>query len=211
MKIQILTDKNSWLNKNLDTVPKKFKKYFRNNLITTHNKLKKNNDITIIISYYRIIPKKFLLYSKHNLVIHESDLPKGRGMSPLYWQLLNGKKNIVFTLFECSEKMDSGNIYFKKTFYFHPGLIYEEIKTKQLKHALELANIFIKKYSKNRILKSFPQRGKATYYKKIEPSMSKLNIDRSIKSQIDKLRTRDNKKFPAYFYYKKRKYIIKLN
>ena len=37
------------------------------------------------------------------------------------------------------------------------------------------------------------------------------NINKSIKSQIDKLRTRDNNNFPAYFIYKKRKFIIKIN
>ena len=45
----------------------------------------------------------------------------------------------------------------------------------------------------------------------MQTSFSELNINKTIKSQIDKLRTRDNKNFPAYFFYKKRKYIIKLN
>ena len=207
MKIQILTDKKSWIYNNKDKIPAWLKK----RLISSHNKIKKNNELTFIISYYKIIPKKILSYSKHNLVIHESDLPKGRGMSPLYWQILKKKKEIVFTLFECSEKMDEGRYYIKKKFYFEPTLLFEEIKEKQLKCALKVIELFLKKYAKNKTLKSYDQKGKASYFPRIQPSLSELNINESIKSQIDKLRTRDNNNFPAYFIYKKRKFIIKIN
>tara|TARA_A100001015_G_C15029036_1_gene732086 strand:- start:2483 stop:3106 length:624 start_codon:yes stop_codon:yes gene_type:complete len=207
MKIQILTDKKSWIYNNKDKIPVWLKK----RLISSHNKIKKNNELTFIISYYKIIPKKILSYSKHNLVIHESDLPKGRGMSPLYWQILKKKNEIVFTLFECSEKMDEGRYYIKKKFYFEPTLLFEEIKEKQLKCALKVIDLFLKKYSKNKNVKSYDQKGKASSFPRIPPSLSELNINKSIKSQIDKLRTRDNNNFPAYFIYKKRKYIIKIN
>ena len=211
MKIQILTDKRSWFYKNQDKVPAKFKKLTKKKLISSHYNIKKNHDLTFIISYYKIIPKKFLSYSKYNLVVHESDLPNGRGMSPLYWQILNGKKKIVFTLFECSEKMDEGKYYIKKKFYFEPTLLFEEIKEKQLKSAFKMVELFIKRYSKNKKIKSYNQKGKASYFPKIPSSLSELNINKSIKSQIDKIRTRDNKNFPSYFIYKKRKYKIQIN
>jgi methionyl-tRNA formyltransferase len=211
MKIQILTDKNSWFFKNQEKIPIKYKKYLKKDLLTNHLQIKKNYEITLIISYYKIIPNKFLSYSKHNLVIHESDLPNGRGMSPLYWQILKGRKKITFTLFECTKKMDEGKYYFKKNFYFEPTLIYEEIKEKQLKYAFDLIELFLKKYAKNKNIKSYHQKGKPTYFPKIQASFSELNINRTIKSQMNKLRTRDNVNFPAYFFYKKKKYIIKLN
>jgi methionyl-tRNA formyltransferase len=211
MKIQILTDKKSWFYKNQDKVPAKFKKLTKKKLISNHYNLKKNYDLTFIISYYKIIPKKFLSYSKYNLVIHESDLPNGRGMSPLYWQILEGKKKIVFTLFECSEKMDEGKYYIKKTFYFEPTLLYEEIKEKQLKSAFKMIELFIERYSKKKNIKSFNQKGKVSYFSRIPSSLSELNVNKSIKSQINIIRTRDNKNFPSYFIYKKRKYTIKIN
>lgn len=209
MKIQILTDRSSWFFNNQDKTPIRFKKYLKN-LISDHRHIKSNYDLTFIISYYKIIPKKFLFYSKHNLVIHESDLPKGRGMSPLYWQILKGVKKVVFTIFECSQNMDEGNYYFKKNFYFKPTLLFEEIKKKQLKHAFDMIYIFLKMYKKKDKVKSYSQKGKPTYFPKILPSFSEINIDKSIKSQINKIRTRDNKSYPAYFFYKKRKYIIKI-
>lgn len=211
MKIQILTDKDSWFYNNKDKTPKKYKKYLANNFINNHKRLKKNYDITIIISYYKIIPKKFLSFSKFNLVVHESNLPKGRGMSPLYWQILKGKENIVFTLFECSKNMDEGKFYFKKQFKFEASLLFEEIKNKQLKYAFQMVDLFIKKYSRNKNIKNKVQIGEASYFPKIQPSFSEIDINKSIKSQFNKLRTRDNKNYPAYFYYKKRKYIIKIS
>ena len=83
MKIQILTSKNSWLNSNKKFFIKKKGIWKNVKIINNHKKIKKNTDITAILSYYNIIPEKFLKHSKHNLVVHESDLPKGRGFSPL--------------------------------------------------------------------------------------------------------------------------------
>jgi len=129
----------------------------------------------------------------------------------LYWQILKGRKKITFTLFECTKNMDEGKYYIKKNFYFEPTLIYEEIKEKQLKYAFDLIELFLKKYAKKKDIKSYHQKGKPTYFPKIQASFSELNINKTIKSQMNKLRTRDNVNFPAYFFYKKKKYTIKLN
>ena len=209
MKIQILTSKSSWLNLNKKILIKQKRIWKNVKIINDHKKIKKNSDITAILSYYKIIPEKFLKYSKYNLVVHESNLPKGRGFSPLYWQIINGINKITFSLFECSKKMDTGKIYIKRKFIFPSSLTHSEIKKKQLSSALSLLEIFIKNFKKNKI-KSFTQKGKATYYKKIPKNFSKINIKKSIISQINIIRTRDNQKFPSYFFYKKRKYFLKL-
>ena len=97
MKIQILISKSSWANKYKYEIRNKLKD-FSNNIIflKNHNNLKKNYDLNIIFSYFKIIPKKFLARSKINLIPHESKLPKGRGMSPLTWQILENKKKFFF-------------------------------------------------------------------------------------------------------------------
>ena len=211
IKFQILTSKESWFFLNHKKhVLKKYKKYFSKKVITSYTKIKDGNDIVIIISYYKIIPKKYLKKSKHNLVVHESNLPKGRGFSPLYWQILDGKTNIVFSLFECSEKMDAGNIYFKKKFKFSPNLIFEEIKIKQMNSALSLIDKFFYNYSKKKKFKSYKQKGKSSYFKRIKKNMCKLDINKSIKSQMNIIRTRDNKNFPSFFIYKRKKFVIKV-
>ena len=86
MKIQILISKNSWANKYRNIIINKLKKYYKKvEILQTHKKLKKDYNINIIFSYFEIIPKKYLARSQINLIPHESDLPQGRGMSPITW------------------------------------------------------------------------------------------------------------------------------
>ena len=43
-------------------------------------------DVLVFLCYEKLFTSLHL--NKHNLVIHESNLPEGRGMSPLTWQIL---------------------------------------------------------------------------------------------------------------------------
>jgi len=212
MKIQLLTSKNSWLNLNkkkfINDYFKKFTKQI--SIIYDFKKISKDTDLCIILSYYRIIPKKYLELTEHNLIVHESNLPNGKGFSPLYWQILEGKNRITFTLFEATKKIDAGKFYFKKKFLFKKILLFNEIKNLQIKYALELISKFIKKYKKTGQVKSYSQIGKSSFYKKRNINMSKLNLKRSINDQINLLRICDNKKFPAFFYYGGKKFTIKI-
>ena len=70
MKIQIITDRSSWLNYfGYINILKNKLRYFSKKvfLCNTHLKLKKYFDVNIILSYSKKIPKKYLLYSKKNI------------------------------------------------------------------------------------------------------------------------------------------------
>ena len=92
MKIQVLTSKNSWLFENKVLIKKGNKIWNKVNIITDYKKINKKYDAVVMLSYYKILPDKFLNICKYNFVVHESDLPKGRGFSPLYKQIQIGKK-----------------------------------------------------------------------------------------------------------------------
>ena len=213
MKIQVLTDKNSWIIKKykLDIV-NKLKNFCKSiSFIHNYKDLKKNYSINIILSYSKIIPKKFLEKSIINIVVHESDLPKGKGMSPLTWQILKNKKYIFFTLFNASSKIDNGKIYFKKKVFFKKNLIFDEIKKIQFDEGLNLIIKFIKYYNRYKKEPKFIiQKGKSTYYRRRNKNDSKLNINLSIKKQFNLLRINDNHNYPSFFSYLGSKYIIKL-
>ncbi len=209
MKIQILTSKNSWLYKNKHHIKRDNNIWKKSKIITSYKKISKNYEVTAILSFYKIIPEKYLNISKHNIVVHESNLPFGRGFSPLFRQIAKGKKKITFTLFKCTSKMDEGNYYFKKSFYFENNLLYDEIKIKQIYFAKILIEKFISNLKKKK-LKLKKQKGKPTYFKKLNKNDSKIDINKSINSQFDKIRTKDNNNFPNFFYFRKRKYILKL-
>ncbi len=212
MKIQILISKSSWANTYKKKILNSLKKFSNNiEILSNHKKLKKDCDINIIFSYFKIIPKTYLDKSKINLIPHESNLPKGKGMSPLTWQILENKKKIYFSLIEASTKIDNGVIYYKKKIILPKYLLFDEIKKIQLNENLKLIIKFITFYKKkNKAPKSKKQIGKDTYYRKRNPEDSQININRSILSQFNLLRTVDNKNYPAFFKIYGKKYFLKI-
>ncbi|MDC3094313.1 formyltransferase family protein [Prochlorococcus sp. AH-716-M10] len=79
-----------------------------------YNKIKEFDPSLIIAVHwsYKIpgnIWKKWL-----TIVFHMTDLPYGRGGSPLQNLIARGKEETTITAIECKEKIDSGDIYLKK-------------------------------------------------------------------------------------------------
>ena len=213
MKIQILISKNSWANE-FKTIIKKNLKSFSKKIIfiDNHGKIKKNYDVNIIFSYFKLIPKYYLDKSKINLIPHESNLPKGKGMSPLTWQILKKKKIITFSLIDAGLKIDSGNIYYQKKEKIPKTAIFKEIKEIQLKKNLELIKRFLKFYKKNKTSpKVIISKQKSTFYKRRTPSDSELNINFSLKKQFNLLRISDPKSYPNFFRFMGKKYYLRLS
>ena len=213
IKIQILISKSSWANAYKKEIFCKLKKFSKSvSFLQNHKELKDNYDVNIIFSYFKIIPKIYLKKSKVNLIPHESNLPKGKGMSPLTWQILEGKKKIYFSLIEANSKIDNGVVYYKKTKIIPKNFLFDEIKKIQLNENLKLIVKFINFYKrKNKPPKSKIQIGKSTFYKKRVPKNSEINIKNSILSQFNLLRVVDNENYPAYFKVYGKKYILKIS
>jgi|TARA_B100001059_G_C17835309_1_gene587662 methionyl-tRNA formyltransferase len=209
MQIQCLISKNSWIKKYQKKLIQKELKSFSKKIYfcENHTKLRKNFDVNIVLSYFKKIPKKNLDFSRHNIVVHGSDLPKGKGMSPISWQILKGRNKIVFTIFEANTSYDDGFYYFKKIISFQKTDLHSEIKHKQIKATIKLLKKFFANIKK---LKKKKQLGKSTFYSLRKKSHSQLNIRKSLLSQMNLLRIVDNEKYPAFFYFKKKKYIIKI-
>lgn len=148
-----------------------------------------------------------LQLNKHNLVVHESDLPGGKGWSPLTWQVLEGKNIIPVTLIEATENVDSGDIYAKEFIHLEGHELLDEIKNQQGLKTIKLINDFIENYPS---VKATSQEGESTYYPKRTPKDSKLNINKSIKEQFNLLRVCDNERYPAFFEFKGVNYMIKI-
>jgi len=85
-------------------------------------------DICFYLSYGKIVNKGILARFRSNLVVHESKLPKGRGWSPMTWQVLEGKNQIPVTLFEAAEEVDSGPIYKQSMLSFAGTELIDEMR-----------------------------------------------------------------------------------
>ncbi|MBI5223464.1 methionyl-tRNA formyltransferase [Candidatus Micrarchaeota archaeon] len=164
-------------------------------------------EITVFLSCQKIVGNEILKKSKHNLVVHESDLPLGKGWSPLTWQILEGKNEIPITLFEAASQVDSGNIYLKDSIKLDGTELIDEMREKQAKKTFELIDRFLQEYPK---IEGKKQEGKSTFYNKRGPKDSELDIDKTIREQINLLRTVDNERYPAYFVIKGKKYVLKI-
>jgi len=73
-------------------------------------------DVFIVVSYGRILSKEVLGLPKKLCVnIHASVLPKYRGAAPIQWALIHGETKTGVTFIRMNERMDEGDIFYKKT------------------------------------------------------------------------------------------------
>ncbi|WP_257935754.1 formyltransferase domain-containing protein [Campylobacter lari] len=203
MKIALLTSPNQWF------VPyiKKLQKLIPNSLVFYKHEQISDYDIVFILSYHRIISKEFLRKNKNNIVIHASNLPQGKGWAPLFHQVLEGKNEITFTLFEADEKTDNGDIYLQKTLVLNGLELYKELRDKQANFIIKLCLDFLRKFPN---ITKIPQKGKESFYPKRTPKDHELDINKTIEEQFNLLRISNNKEFPAFFYKNGKKFIIKI-
>ena len=207
-RVAFLFDKrNNWISNFIKR--DKFKRYnkkFSFNFFENKNKVNKF-DIVFILGFTKILNKKFLQQNKLCLVIHESKLPLGRGFAPVQWQILKNKNKITVCLISINEKIDQGDIILKSIITFRGDELSDEIRFKQATASILLIKKFLKKFPHYILTK---QKGKSTFYRRRNKFDSELNLNQSKKKQFNLLRICDNENYPAYFVFKKKKYVIKI-
>ncbi len=207
MLVQVLVDNsNSWIvpyaKKLVSIINEKLD--FQSKLLYKHSEVEKG-DILCLLSCEKIF--KNLELNSCNLVVHESDLPKGKGWSPLTWQILEGKNEIPITLFEATHKIDAGKIYAKEFISLKGHELLPEIKQKQGDLTIELILNYLKNYH---TVKGLEQVGEETFYARRTSKDSELDINKTISEQFNLLRVSDNKRYPAYFVLNGIKYLLKI-
>ncbi len=166
-----------------------------------------NFDVVFILGYTKILKVDFLKNNRLNLVVHESDLPEGKGFSPVQWQILEGKNEIPVCLIEAVGEVDSGAIYIKNSFILDGYELFDEIREKQAKATLDIIIKFLVDYP---ALNKKNQEGDSTYYSRRTNNDDELDIDSSIKDQFNHFRIADNEKYPLFFKINGRKYYLKI-
>ena len=208
----ILVDNpKSWFLKYAKALVKKIRsKKIKCNLFTDEKKIKKNN-ICFYLSCTKLTKNSTLRKSNYNIVVHASDLPKGRGHSPWVWNIIKGKNKIKLSAFEIykeSKVPDSGLIYFKDKVKLNGSELLDEIREKLASKILDMCLKIIKKINK---IKPKKQKGKPSYFRRRKPDDQEIFLKKSLISQINILRTADNDKWPVHFFYKKKKYLLKIS
>ena len=206
MYIQILVDnKKSWI---MEYVPYMLKKLtelgHRAKLVNDANQVKKG-DVLFLLSCEKIFKK--LELNRKNIVIHASKLPKGKGFSPLTWQILDGENQIPITLFEADSRVDSGGIYFQENIKLNGDELINEIRKIMGDKIFEYVIRFVNNID---LLKPKGKKGQDTFYRKRTPLDSCLEINKSINEQFNLLRVVDNERYPAFFKKNNIKYVVKI-
>jgi len=166
-------------------------------------------DLCFFLGCSEIVGRDILNRNKNNLIVHESNLPKGKGWSPLSWQVLEGKNRVVVTLFEAEDDVDSGEIYLQDTIELQGHELVDELRKKQAEKTIDLCKEFVNEYPEV-LNKSRTQKGSSTFYQRRAPVDSMLDPNKTIVEQFNLLRIVDNDRYPAYFNWLGQDYIMKI-
>jgi methionyl-tRNA formyltransferase len=164
-------------------------------------------DIVFVLGYTKILKADFLEANRLPLVIHESDLPQGKGFSPVQWQILEGKNEIPVCLIHATADLDAGDILERAFIHLQGHELFAEIRRKQAETTLLLMERVLKKYPR---ISGIPQTGKASTYRRRTRKDDRLDVHKTIAEQFNALRIADNKRYPAFFEHNGHTYYLKI-
>ncbi len=186
------------------------------NLITNYNfKLVKNvHQLIKTTSLNKKINKIFFphwslkvppnLYKNFECIMfHVTDLPYGRGGSPLQNLIIRGHKNSKLTAFKCTAEMDAGPVYCKRKISLNGTAqnIFENISILSEKMIIQILS---------KDLKPKTQVGKVVNFKRRQPYQSNIENCNTYKEIYDHIRMLDADGYPSAFL-KLNKFILSFN
>lgn len=164
-------------------------------------------DAAFFLGCSRIVPAEILRRNRLNLVVHGSDLPRGRGFSPIPWQVLEGSNRIPIVLFEAREELDAGPVYFKDAIELDGTELLDEIRLKTWEKIEALIERFL---DGHRTVSPVPQEGTPTFYARRSRKDDEIDPARTLAEQFDHLRIVDNERYPAWFRHRGQRYVLKI-
>ena len=161
-----------------------------------------------LISCNQIVKEDVRARYRHTLVIHASDLPHGRGWSPLVWTVLEGKPTVTVTLLEADDKVDTGAIWAQRRFELQGHELLSEINQRLFDIEFELMDHAMEHGAA--IIPRAQAAESVSYYPRRFPKDSRVDPYKSIAEQFDQLRASDDARFPAFFDFRGHRYELRL-
>jgi methionyl-tRNA formyltransferase len=157
-----------------------------------NDNLKKINPDKIFIPHWSYIIPELIFNSYECIVFHMTDLPYGRGGSPLQNLILLGHKNTKISALQVESGIDTGDIYLKKDLSLNGTAqdIYErtnEVISDMIVEIVKTKPVPIK------------QEGKPTLFKRRKPLMSNMSDVESLDEVYDFIRMLDADGYPPAF------------
>ena len=165
-------------------------------------------DLLFLVSCHEFIGSDIRKLYRTTFVLHASDLPNGRGWSPHIWTILNGSNEIVVTLLEAADKIDSGDIWAQQRVIFQGHELYDEINAAIFEAELNLIKFAVHSYTE---IKKHPQPdSQSKYFRRRTPEDSFIDPKLSIADQFELLRVADPNRYPAFFHFRGQRFLIKI-
>lgn len=162
-------------------------------------------DILFLISCSEIVGAAERTAYRATLVLHASDLPRGRGWSPHIWSLIEGSDEIILSLLEAEDKVDSGRVWKKLNVAIPKHALWDEINARLFEAEIVLIDFAVSEFEQVCPTEQ-DDSIEATYYPRRTPADSQIDPSQSIASQFDRIRVCDPNRFPAFFELHGKKY-----
>lgn len=164
-------------------------------------------DFLFLVSCQQIIAKPTRDLFRHTLVLHASDLPKGRGMSPHVWQILQGADEIVMSLLNAEDALDSGDIWQQQRVQFDGTELHDEINRRLFEAELWLMDWALANCDRAQPRR---QQGVSTFYRRRTPADSAIDPTRPLLDSFNLLRVADPERYPAHFEHRGKRYRLRI-
>jgi len=204
-KISVVVDNNSWVLPHTGELVRTLNDTGDDAVLCRAHDAVAVGAVAFYIGCTSIAPPAVLSRTQRNLVVHASDLPKGRGFSPLTWQILEGRNDIPVCLLEAVDGVDCGPIVYRDILQFKGHELIDEMRDALGRKTVEMCCRFMDEEAPPRCV---PQEGEPTRYSRRRPEDSRLDPDQTIAEQFDLLRVVDNRRYPAYFDHRGRRYRV---
>jgi methionyl-tRNA formyltransferase len=176
--------------------------------LVNHPQEIESGDLLLLISCTSIIKRDVRERFGATLVCHASDVPRGRGWSPLVWQVLEGANRICVTLMYAEDKVDSGKIWAQRTVELEGHELADEIYGRLFDAELELMDFAVEHFG--RIEPRDQPDVEPTYYPRRRPEDSKVDVNQSLAEVFDLLRIADSNRYPVFFDHRGYRYSLSI-
>ena len=149
-------------------------------------------DFVFFFRWHSVIPKQ-IVERFVCIGFHPTNLPFGRGGSPLQNLLLKGIYRTKLSAFRITERLDEGPVYLKRNFDLSSGscqFLYDYMGLVNAEMMLEIIE---------NGLKPVPQKGRVVVFKRRVPSQSELPSNLGLRNFFDFVRMLDGEDYPKAF------------
>ena len=166
-----------------------------------------SGDILFLVSCSEKIAQDVRKKFRHVLVLHASDLPKGRGWSPYIWEIISGSDQIVLSLIEAEDEIDTGKLWKKLDIPVPKFYLWDEINQALFLGELKLMSWAVQNHEEV-TPKEQDKAVESTYWPKRTEQDSRVDINKTVAEQFDLLRVCDPERYPAFCEIGGRKYKL---